>query len=220
MKTSRLVAIAGISLIGVAFVGCSSGSSSSGPPTTSRPRTTTTLTPPTTTTAVPTSLQPYLLAVTDLPTGWAVDNSPTSPAPSCYSNPLTKVPSVAYTDAKFTQGGSTPVLIEQLGYYTAATNDFATIKGRLDACKSFTETEGGTTASGVLGAMSFPSYGNQSAAYVATITVEGTTLNQGFVVAQKGNYLVIVALGDIGTFDQVSLQQFTAQALGKIPGGQ
>ena len=218
MKIARLVGIAGITLIGSALAGCSSGTSSAPSTTSAKPTTTTTSLSGTTTTAVPTSVQPYLLAVTDLPTGWTVDNSQVTPPSSCYSNPLTKVPSVAYATDKFTQGGTTPELVEELGYYTSATNDFATIKGTLDACKTFTETVGGTTASGVLGAMSFPSYGNQSAAYVATITAEGTTLNQGFVIAQKGNYLVIVALGDIGTFDQGSLQQFTAQALSKVPG--
>ena len=43
--------------------------------------------------------------------------------------------------------------------------------------------------------------------------------NHCFVCAQKGNYLVAVALAEIGTFDQTTLQQFTTQVLSKIPGG-
>jgi hypothetical protein len=195
------------------LAGCSSGATSS--PTTKRAPTTTAA-PVTTTTTAP-NVQPYLLAITDLPTGWAVDNSTVAPASSCYSDPLTKVPSLSYSTDKFDQGGSTPELVEELGYYQSGPVAFSTIKSTLDACTTFTESVNGTTATGSLGATSAPSYGDQSAAYTASITDEGITINQGFVVVRKGNYVMAVALGDIGSVDTGTLDGFVSQALGKLP---
>ncbi len=201
---------------------CSSSGSSS--PTTSkaaaRPSIPTSSVPVTTTT-VP-SAQQYLLSISDLPTGWSVDNTQQSATDSCYYDPLTKVPSASYAHAAFAEGGNVPELVEELAVFTspsAASSAFTTIKHTLDGCTQFNETSNSETITGTMGAMSSPSYGNKSTAYDATLNVEGETLNQGFVVVQKGPFVVAVALGDIGSVDSDTLQGFVAQGVGKLPVG-
>jgi hypothetical protein len=210
VKSGRIIAIAGTALV---LAGCPSGATSS--PTT-KPAPTTTAAHVTTTTTAP-KVQPYLLAITDLPTGWAVDNSTVAPASSCHSNPLTKVPSLSYSTDKFDQGGSTPELIEELGYFTDGAAAFSTINATLASCSQFTEQVGDQTVTGTMGVMSSPTYGDQSGAYTAELTIQGVSEAQGFVVVRKGNYVVAVALGDIGSVDTGTLDGFVGQALGKLP---
>jgi len=159
-----------------------------------------------------------LLAITDLPTGWSVDNTPQTASVSCYTNPLARVPSTAYAHVSFAQGGGTPILAEELGFYSSGPSAFTKITGTLNGCKTFTETNKGETVNGVMGPMSSPNYGDQSAAYDATLTIQGTSVNQGFVMVRKGNFITLVALGDIGSLDATKLQQFVNQAVTKVAG--
>jgi hypothetical protein len=68
-----------------------------------------------------------------------------------------------------------------------------------------------------MGPMSSPTYGDQSAAYDATLTIQGVDVNQGFVMVRKGNYITLIALGDIGSLDAPTMQGFVNQAVTKIP---
>jgi hypothetical protein len=158
-----------------------------------------------------------VLAVKDLPSGWSVNNTAHDNSPSCYTNPLEQVPSTSYAKANFAKGGSLPALSEELGTFASAAGSLATLIKSLNACKSFTVTSNGQSVSGTMGAASSPTYGDQSAAWTATLTLQGIDVNQGFVIVRKGNYLMLVALGDIGAVDTPSLQGFVAQALNKLP---
>jgi hypothetical protein len=171
----------------------------------------------TTTTAPAPDLRPLLLAVSDLPTGWAVDNTPQSASTSCYTNPLKQVASTAYANINFAQGGSLPELAQELGLYASGPSAFATVTKTLNTCKTFTETSKGQVVNGVMGPMSSPTYGDQSAAYDATLTIQGVDVNQGFVMVRKGNYITLIALGDIGSLDAPTMQGFVNQAVTKIP---
>jgi hypothetical protein len=171
---------------------------------------------PVTTTTVPT-IQPYMLAIQDLPTGWSVDNTPQSSSTSCYSDPVTKAPSLAYAHEDFAQGGTLPELAEELGYFANGAEAFSSINATLASCSHFTEQDGSQTVSGTMGAMSSPTYGDQSAAYTAAFTLQGVNVTQGFVMVRKGNYIALVALGDIGSLDSSTLEGFVAQAVGKLP---
>ena len=213
MKFGRIMMIGAAALFAA---GCSSSATSSTTTTTAAKSSASTTAPATSTTGAP-GIQSLALTVTDLPTGWSVDSTSETHSDTCYSDPLTKVPSTSYTSVRFTQGGTTPVLAQELGVYANPTQAFTAITSTLNDCHAFTETVSGTSASGTLGAMSFPTVGDQSAAYTANIQAEGVTLVQGFVVVRKGPYLTAVALGDIGSLDTTSLQQFVTQALGKVP---
>lgn len=131
---------------------------------------------PTTATQSPApNVQPLLLSISDLPSGWSVDNTPQSASTSCYTNPLAQVTSKSYAHIYFAQGGSLPALAEELGYYASGPSSFATISNTLNKCKTFTETGNGQVITGSMGPMSSPTYGDQSAAYDATLTIQGLT---------------------------------------------
>jgi len=128
-----------------------------------------------------------------------------------------QVASTAYANINFAQGGSLPELAQELGLYASGPSAFATVTKTLNTCKTFTETSKGQVVNGVMGPMSSPTYGDQSAAYDATLTVQGVDVNQGFVMVRKGNYITLIALGDIGSLDAPTMQGFVNQAVTKIP---
>ena len=180
----------------------------------------------TTSTTQPPNVKSMLLSVSDLPSGWSVDNSSSSSTnKTCYTDPLKQLASNSYAHINFAKDGSLPELGEEMASVSSGPQAFAKITSTLNSCKNFTESiqgqavtgAGAQTATGSMGPMSAPKYGDQSAAYDATITSQGISLNQGFVVVQKGNILVLVALGNIGSLDSATLQQLTAIAVGKIP---
>ena len=210
---TRIVAV-GFLAGGLLLGACSSSSSTStspSTPTTSQSRSTTTSHP------VP-DVSQYLLTIGDFPTGWSVDNSQASNSSGCYTRPLEQVPSLSYAKANFAKGGGLPELAQELGHYSSGPSAFSTITTTLNNCKSFTTTAAdGTSAKGTLGAMSFPSSGDQSAAYTATLDIEGFNVNQGLVIVRKGNYLTLIALGDIGSLDSATLQQYVTKAVAKLP---
>ena len=120
---------------------------------------------------------------------------------------------------QFAQGGVDPVLVEEVGAYASSTTAFATIKHTLDGCTSFTETANTLTVTGTLGAMSAPTYGDESTAYTASLSEasDDITLEQGIIMAKKGPYIVALALGDVGPVDTDQLEQFMTTALAKVP---
>jgi hypothetical protein len=210
-ETTRRRAALAMVAVCVALLGACS--SSQGSPTT---------TPSTSTTAAAAtpSAQRYLLRVMDLPPGWTLDNTPRTMSDSCYDDPLTRVPSTSYSHVNFTRSGGLPQLAQELSVFTSsqsAASGFSTVKGTLDGCKSFTETLNTETISGTLGPAPSPVYGNRSTAYDATLTVEGQTINQGFVMIQKGRIVTIVALGNQGAADPTTLYGFVNRAVGRLP---
>jgi hypothetical protein len=162
-----------------------------------------------------------VLAVSDLPSGWVVDNSPpTTGSASCYYNPLQKVPTTSYAEGHFVYSGNRPVIVQQVGTYGAVAQAFKEITAILDKCTTFTETTSGkgqapTTATGTMGQMSFPTFGTESAAYSVTEVVEGVNVVQNFVIARVGNALDEVALGDIGSVNNAQLANLERIAVAK-----
>jgi len=156
------------------------------------------------------------LKVNQLPTGWSQDNSSSNSTNSCYYNPLWKVQHVGQAQIKFDPSGGTPELIEQLGSYKSGKTAFAHIAAVLNACTSFTEDIDGQAIRANLGAMSSPTFGNQSAAYTATFNVQGTSIAQDFDIVRNGNIITAVGLADYGSVDVSQLDHFVSEAVSKL----
>jgi hypothetical protein len=173
---------------------------------------------PATATRLP-NVRSLLLSISDLPTGWTVDNSSNAAGSlSCVPGSLAHG-AEADADASFERGGGLPVLEESIGFFASAPPVFAVAVKALNACKTFTTTGGGRSHRGTLGAMSFPSYGDQSAAYDANLTVQGLNVNEGLVLVRKGGYIALVVLGDVGSLGSLDismLEGFVTQAVAKI----
>jgi len=195
--------------------GCSSGASSqtgSGASTTGAP------TSEATTTTSMVNLSSMLLAVSNLPTGWSVDNSGPPTGINCVQNLFDPFHPSQKARVAFIESGSLPKLSETLVTFPSVASGFAEVKNALDNCKHVTISNGSQTAQATVGAMSFPAVGDSSAAYTETLTYEGVPAAQGIVIFRKGNVVGGVALGDIGNLDTGQFQQFVTAALAKITG--
>jgi hypothetical protein len=166
-------------------------------------------------------LEAMLLVVSDLPTGWAVDNSPDesdSNAPSCLENAqVDEEEASAQAEAEFAKDGNLPVLFEALSYGGEnASKWFEQGKAAFDSCTDVSFTSDGEKVEGTIGAMSFPTVGDESAAYAMNFTVQGLRLSFPIVIARKGDILAIIGLGDLGSPDSQLLEDLATRALSKV----
>ncbi len=241
MKRLRLLAIVAA---GAGFVGCSSASSQPGSTTSTTPRTastppTTSTTPPTTAPTTPpttastgpptkalqkaqkaatASVHPLLLETSDLPKGWAVNRAHSAFPVSAFPNPAgDSLVALSYAHVAFTMPGGLPGLTEDLASVYSAAAGFAVTRITYNNSSTFSTALDGREASGTMHPVAAPTEGAQSAAYAATITSDLQTVHQGIVIAQKGNYVVGVALTESGTVDMGELQSFVVDALAKLP---
>jgi hypothetical protein len=174
--------------------------------------------------SAPTAVDPasQLLAVSDLPTGWAIDNSgdDTSGAPKCLATLKDSFASVKKANADFALQGSVSALTQAIGTYTTATSASAAFDrgiGILDGCKEISFTSGGEKYTGSIGAMSFPSLGDRSKAWALTLSNSGVTIGFDVVLVLKGAEIEELALGDLGAPDTDLLKTFCDKALAKLP---
>jgi hypothetical protein len=159
-------------------------SACSSSPNGSSASTTTTSAAHASTTAVP-NVSQYLLAISDFPTGWSVDNSQKASG-ACYNGVLKNASPLSFGNVNFVHGGSTPLVGQTLGYYSNGPSAYSKVASSLNACKSFTLTFEGETAKGTMGQLSFPSYGEQSTAYNATIEVRGSVSIRASPLCERG----------------------------------
>lgn len=161
-------------------------------------------------------LQAMALTVQNLPPGWSKSASTSPTTKSCYSNPIWKVPYKARARAAFQMNESVPQLVELLGSYQNGHTAYKQVVSNLNRCSSFSETVAGEKVSGTITPVSNRRFGAESSSYTANLTVQGTVLDQEFVIARKGNTLAAVAVGDYGAVDSQLLGQLATKAMGKI----
>jgi hypothetical protein len=168
---------------------------------------------------VPTTqrLQSSLLTIQNLPPGWSKTNAVTATTKSCYSNPIWKLPYSAKASAAFRMNDSVPQLVEQLASYANAHAAYKQVVAGLNRCSSFSETVQGQKLVGTVSPISNKRFGNESSSYTANLSVQGTQLDQEFVIARKGSTLAAVAVGDYGAVDSQLLNQLTTKAMRLIP---
>lgn len=166
-------------------------------------------------------LRSQLLSVSDLPTGWSVDSSSSddSAAPAC----LRQVKAITHTaeraEAYFIKGTDLPTLGDSIGNYASAAvarQKFTSATAILNACRDISFDLNGTHITGSLGAMSFPKFGDQSAAWQMTLSAEGETAGGDAVLIQKGQEMTLLLLLDLSPSTD-DLQAFCTTAVAKLP---
>ncbi len=164
------------------------------------------------------SLASMLLTVGELPTGWGVDNS-TGSGVGCL-HAILEPPGVTQTanaSVTFADNASLPQVSEKLATYKAPIrNVFATVVGNLDRCRTVKGTSEGNKVTGTVGQMSFPQYGDQSAAFTVSLTVNGVTADEDALIVRKGAIMVGVTEGTLGPPDIVQFQGFVRKALARV----
>jgi hypothetical protein len=159
-----------------------------------------------------------LLTVAQMPTGWAVDNSPGSGF-GCLSHLLepSGVKQTAYAAVTFADNGSPPQFQERLATYEVpAGRAFAPIVAALSRCRRVSGTKDDRKATATIGAMSFPRYGDQSAAFAVSLQTQGISAGEDILIVRKRNVVAGFAESDLGSPDLIQFQGFVRKALAKV----
>jgi hypothetical protein len=165
------------------------------------------------------TLASMLLTVSQMPIGWSVDNTQSSGSTSCLGKILepTGIKQTGSATVNFADNGSVPEVGEKLATYAVpASKVFAKIVATIDRCKTLTGTAGGYKMTGTVGQMSFPRYGDQSAAFAATLTAEELTYGEDVLVVRKGSILFGIAEDSLGSPDLSQFQSFVGAALKRV----
>jgi hypothetical protein len=168
-------------------------------------------------------LHSKVLNLSNLPTGWTVDNSHSGGGGSVSGGCLTGIKRSPKKkgDVKATvqyEDGQLPELDETLAAGPGIPADYGEINDIFRSCKHLTISESGETIPVTIGAMSFPRLGNATSAYGATISVDGVSAGFDFVIFRVGSILGLMYYADIGQPDPTQLQGFVTEAVNKIEG--
>src|ERR1035437_4436167 len=164
-------------------------------------------------------LSSELLSVGQLPTGWSVDNSSSSGSGvGCLANILEPkgTKQISHAGVALDENGNTPLVTEKLSTYSNATTAYKKIVATLSACKRVSGTSGGAKTTGTVGQMSFPHYGNASAAFSLSLVIQGTTVGDDLLIVRKGNVVMGIQEADIPPLDVSQFQGFVVKALAKV----
>jgi hypothetical protein len=161
-----------------------------------------------------------LIAVTELPTGWAIDNSSSDASEGgCLSQLKPSFASEKNANRSFTFNSNVPELVQAIGTYSTSSAGHAGY-GRgtsvLANCSTISFTSDGQTFKGSVGQMSFPPVGDESSAWTIKLSASGLILGIDMVLFRKGAQIEEVALLDLGSPSTADLTTFTQQALAKL----
>lgn len=162
-----------------------------------------------------------LLGIDQMPTGWSVVNSSGSGGVGCLANTLEPkgLKQMASASTAFADNGNVPEVSEKLATYSVkASTAFGKIVSALDTCKHVSGKANGAKATGTIGQMSFPRYGDQSAAFNVNLTVQGANLGEDVLIVKKGTIIMGILEGDIGSPNLGQFEGFVKKALAELPG--
>ncbi|HVX19135.1 MAG TPA: hypothetical protein VHA73_13980 [Acidimicrobiales bacterium] len=166
------------------------------------------------------SLSDRLLRLSDMPTGWVEDTAPT--ASSCVNDGLK---GIAGREAKayvsFGDPSGFPTMSEDVSRYTNPSGAMADIKALMAKCTSFTTKADGASAKWTIKPASFPTIGDESAAFSATIDIEqdGEQLTAGgYVVVTQRDGLTATVFSVDYTPDADQAQDFATKAAQRMAG--
>ena len=157
------------------------------------------------------------LSVSDLPTGWSVDNTKHTTIGGCLT-PVFRDAHIITAKVQFSNGGDLPALQEEVATSKSPTKTYSAAVKRLNACHFVSESIQGHPITAKIGQLSYPHVGNQSSAYNVSFSAAGISVSEDFVVLRAGAYIAAILLGDVGTADTKLLEGFVTEAVNKIEG--
>lgn len=176
-----------------------------------------------TTSAPAPNVKSQLLSVSDLPTGWAIDNSQDNgdtSTPPCLRSLKSKLQTTDKAEADFVKGTDFPALQQQLAYYgttSTAAGKYTAATGILNNCKDVSFTTDGEKVHGTIGQLSFPKLGEDSTAWQLVLSQQGITVGIDAVLVHKASELALFLYGDLGTPDTSEFTDIINKALAKMP---
>jgi hypothetical protein len=159
-----------------------------------------------------------LLSIDQIPTGWSVVSSAGGGGAGCLSNTLEPkgIKQTAKASVSFEDNGNVPEVDEALATFTNAKTGYKKIVANLMACKHFSGKSGGEKVTGTVGPMSFPHYGDASAAFAVSFTVQGAAFGEDLLIVRKGNTVMGINEGDLAPVDVSQFQGFVQKAVAKL----
>jgi len=159
-----------------------------------------------------------LLSVSQMPTGWSIDNSSGGNGVGCLTTILEPkgIKQTSYASVSLDDNGNTPLVSEKLATYSNAKTAYKKIIAALSGCKHVSGTSGGIKATGTVGQMSFPHFGNASAAFSVSLVAQGTTISDDVLIVRKGNVIMGIAEADVPPVDVSQFQGFVVKALANV----
>ena len=154
-------------------------------------------------------LSSELLSVGQMPTGWNVDNS-SSGGGGCGILEPKGVKQTASAEVTLDNSGSTPLIVEKLATYTNAETAYKKIIAMVNSCK---QPKGQKVT---FERMSFPNYGNASAAFVTKFIFQGFLSGDDLLIARKGNIIMAIQYVDLNPVYTPWFQGSVVKALAKV----
>jgi hypothetical protein len=207
-------------VVGLSLAACGGGSSSRA----ETPSTRTTSAKAAKTVAVPTAAQlnAALLAVQEMPTGYAVtpDTSNSSDKGPCDKPTLnTQVPPAAKASIRFSKAQAGPFFVESLAAYAGdgAKRIYELAKQLFDSCPKWSETgSDGTATAYSIAPLSFPKLGDATLAFRLTGATAGATAEGDVIVVRKGNLVAVMAgLGTTSILGATSIDSATTESIAR-----
>ena len=163
-------------------------------------------------------LSSELLRVSQKPIGWSVDNSSSGSGIGCLANILEPkcVKQTSQANVALDDNGNWPLVTEKLSTYSNITTAYKKIVSTLNGCKHVSGSSGGTKATGIVGPMSFPHYGNASAAFSVSLVTQGTTYGEDLLIVRKGSVIMGISEADLPPVDVSQFQGFVLKALASV----
>ena len=169
--------------------------------------------------SVKSQLMTKALALSDLPAGWSVDNSPSSSGAatvSCLRGLKSSFKHGVKVTVAFRQGTTIPTMQETIETGPGVAARYRAFVRIFSSCKSISFSSNGQNFSGTVRAMSFPKLGNQSSAYSIVLTDHGIRVGLDIVLFQVANNIGDVFYEDLGTPDVNQVQSLATMAVAKI----
>ncbi len=160
-----------------------------------------------------------LIALSDLPTGWAVDPEEDDDDDDGFCGRDEDIPSLAgveavsKAEAQFAEGGNIPVLFHFVGAYAPgdAEISFAKFEEIVTDCTSI-ESDGTTLK---IAPVSFPELGDESVPLLVSAEEQGVTVSLYFVFVRVADGITIVGYGGLAT-DVAEAEKFVRLAVKKL----
>ncbi len=153
------------------------------------------------------NLKSDLLTLSQLPKGWVTASASSAELPGCKATALPAKPTTqANATFNYRALKGFPQLVEVLAAYTNIDKGFNSLTSGLNGCKNVTGNKNGKSFTTTVSKMAFSSYGDQSAAFHASIKASGLLVAIDILVVRKGKVLLELQEGNNNS--SVSLSTF------------
>ncbi len=162
-----------------------------------------------------------LLAVTDLPAGWAsvpASSSSVQVTAPCLQK-LTSHQGLTYADAAFVQGVSIPNLGEVVATGTQVRQQWQALGGALARCRTATITIASSQVRATVRPVSLPRVAGRSSAYAWTFSFAGVQIGFDLVLFETGSYVGYLTYSDLGAPDAATVTALVNAAEKKLRTG-